>query len=230
MNNNLGTTHYLCVGEVGGIFWFSTKEKTWPTPLSPFVNSWPSPVKLYIIGDPPGSTAAKPDVFYLGRGQTTTLGTRCPTLLRIGLWDWTSSLQTMTHPQSLWNSLLTHTFSPKKNRPGPPHYSPPPPHINNNRSLITRWNHKALSMKPINHSTCTCTDVADILIKVYTATTERQWRRQKDRIWLVEWGKISVLVRTHFRTITCNPLQNNSLKLSYCHYVFPSKAKENWCH
>ena len=46
----LGTGHYLCGGE---FFSFSVKEKTWPTPLTPLVNSWPTPIWQYIRGDPP---------------------------------------------------------------------------------------------------------------------------------------------------------------------------------
>ena len=39
MHKSLGTGHYLfvCVRGGGGIFCFSIKEKTWPTPLSPLV-------------------------------------------------------------------------------------------------------------------------------------------------------------------------------------------------
>ena len=36
----------------GEFFSFIVKEKTWPTPLTPLVNSWPTPIWRYIRGDP----------------------------------------------------------------------------------------------------------------------------------------------------------------------------------
>ena len=39
-------------GDGGEFFSFSVKEKTWPTPLTPLVNTWTTPIWRYIRGDP----------------------------------------------------------------------------------------------------------------------------------------------------------------------------------